>query len=630
MTRGLGRAMATGLLGGLAAIVWLALFYGLQPALRVDFDSSPPRLLSGVYPSEREPASGLTFAWTGEQVTLRLPGLDRRVPWQLQLRVRGARQLASENPSLTFTIDGLTLETIATTTDFQDVTVTIPVQSDRRGLTLGIRSSATFVPGPSDRRALGVVLDRLQLSPTGIVVPPRDAFAGTAGAAAAMGAAVAMLGVTAGSAIGAAILLAAGVARTVAIGFGPYTEFPMLASRIGLAIGTVLVLGALFVRIRMRTTFRNTARFAVIVSAAALLLKLLVLLHPDMPIGDALFHAHRFQQVLGGGWYFTSIAPGNYLFPYAPGLYVVASVFADLVPRGTPDMALLRIIATAVDAVAGALLYAAVVRSRADRLAAACAVALYQLIPLDFGVLAVGNLTNAFAQALSVIALVLMAGAPLQLRRWGLTLLFAAVLTAAFLSHTSTFAILAVACAAVAVLFWWRGEAPRRAEAAGIAVALLVAVVLAVVLYYAHFGETYRTQLSRIGAETAAAAPDAGGRGIATRLSAVPRYLWLYFGVPVLVLAAGGVAAWARRPSRSRLALAVGGWGLACFAFLVLGIVTPVDMRYYLAAIPAAAIVAGLGASAGWSAGGYVRAASLVLLAWAMLEGVSGWWAAIG
>ncbi|MEO7271175.1 MAG: hypothetical protein ABIX28_03070 [Vicinamibacterales bacterium] len=630
MTRGLGRAVATGLLGALAAIVWLALFYGLRPALTVDFDSSPPRLLSGVYPSERDPASGLTFAWTGEQVTLRLPGLDRRVPWQVRLRVRGARQVASENPSLTFSADGLTLETIATTTDFQDVTVTLPVQSDRRGLTLGIRSSATFVPGPSDRRALGVVLDRLQLSPTGIVVPPRDAFAGAAGAAAAIGAAVAMLGVTAGSAIGAAILLAAGIARTVAIGFGPYTGFPTVAGWIGVGIGAVLVLGALVVRIGMRTTFRNTARFAVVVSAAALLLKLLVLLHPDMPIGDALFHAHRFQQVLGGDLFFTSIAPGNYLFPYAPGLYVVASAFADLVPRGTDDMALLRVIATTVDAVAGALLYAAVVRSRGDRRAAACAVALYQLIPLDFGVLAVGNLTNAFAQSLSVIALVMLAAAPLQLRRWGSTLLFAAVVTAAFLSHTSTFAILSVACATVAVLFWWRGDSARRADAAGIAVALLVAVALAVVLYYAHFGETYRTQLSRIGAETAAAAPDAGGRGIATRLSSVPRYLWLYFGVPVLVLAAGGLKAWLRRPSHRRLSLAVGGWGLACLAFLVVGIVTPVDMRYYLAAIPAAAIVAGLGASEGWSAGGYLRAASGALLAWAMLEGVSGWWAAIG
>ena len=66
----------------------------------------------------------------------------------------------------------------------------------------------------------------------------------------------------------------------------------------------------------------------------------------------------------------------------------------------------------------------------------ACAVAIYHLIPLDFGVLAVGNLTNAFAQALSVAALVMMASVPLQLVRLAPTLLLTGILTAAFLSHT--------------------------------------------------------------------------------------------------------------------------------------------------------------------------------------------------
>ena len=55
MTRGVGRAVSTGLLGALAAVAWLALFYGQHPALVVDFDTAPPRLLTGVYPNEREP-----------------------------------------------------------------------------------------------------------------------------------------------------------------------------------------------------------------------------------------------------------------------------------------------------------------------------------------------------------------------------------------------------------------------------------------------------------------------------------------------------------------------------------------------------------------------------------------------
>ena len=571
MTRALGRAAASGLLGALAAIVWLALFYGLHPVLTVDLGGSPPRLVSGIYPGERDPVSGATFAWTGEQVTLRLAGLDRRVPWQARLRVRGARPVPIDNPSLTFSADGLTLQTIATTTDFQDVTVTVPVQPDRRGLTLAIRASATLVPVPRIRAPSGWRSSDCSSRQPASWCRRAAAFAGAAGSAAAIGAAVAVLGVTAGSAIGAAVLLAGGIGRTVAIGFGPYTDFPLVAARTGAAVGAVLVFGALFVRFRRASPFRNTARFAVIVSAAALLLELLVLLHPDMPVGDALFHAHRFQQVLDGDLYFTSVAPGNYLFPYPPGLYVVAAAFARLAPRGTLDMALLRVIAAVAGAAAGALLYPVVVRWRGDRLAGACAVALYQLSPLNFGALAVGNLTNAFAQALSVVALAMMAATPLRVARTGTMMLFTAVLTATFLSHASSFAILSIACAVVAILFRARGGAVLRADAAAIALALVVALTLAIGLYYAHFGDTYRSQLSRLGVETAAAAPDAGGRGIVTRLASVPRYLWSYFGVPVLVLTAGGVAAWWRRPAADRLALAVGGWWLACAAFLVTG-----------------------------------------------------------
>ena len=140
-------------------------------------------------------------------------------------------------------------------------------------------------------------------------------------------------------------------------------------------------------------------------TAAAFLLELLVLLHPDMPIGDALFHAHRFQDVLAGRYYFTSVAPGNYQFPYAPGLLVFAIPFAGLVRRGVADMTLLRTIVCSADALAGLLLYAMAVRVRGDWLAGALAVALYHLIPLGFGVVVVGNLTNAFAQSISVAAL---------------------------------------------------------------------------------------------------------------------------------------------------------------------------------------------------------------------------------
>jgi hypothetical protein len=596
----------------------------------VRFDTELPRLLTGVYPTEREPGTGRTFAWTGEQLTLRLPGLDRRVEWRLTLRVRGARLPPTPNPVLTFLADGVELGTTPTATDYEELSVVVPARPDRRGLTLGVRTSATFVPGPADPRPLGVMLDELRLSPSGVVVPPRTAFAGAAPAAAAMGAGIAALGVTAGSAILAALVVAGGISSIIARGFAPYTEFPALAARTGIAVAFALAALAMAVRLRMGAPLRNTARFVIAFSGCALLLELMVLLHPDMPIGDALFQAHRFQDVLAGKLYFTSVAPGNYLFPYAPGLYVVASVFSDMVPRGHDDMALLRIVTAAVSAASAALLYWVTVRASGDRLAAACAVAICHLIPLSFGVLAVGNLTNAFAQSVSVLALVMMGSGSLRRGNLALTLLFTGVLTLAFLSHTSTFAILSAACMCTAVLFWCRGAAPVRESGAVVAVSLGVAVLLAVVLYYAHFLETYRTELGRIGGETLAASPDAGGRGSLTRLLNVPRYLRIYFGIPALLLAAWGARALWRRGTGQPLPLAIGGWTLTCGGFLILGIVTPVDMRYYLASIPAIAVAGGFGASAGWYAGGAARAASAVLLTWALVEGVRAWWSTIG
>jgi len=470
------------------------------------------------------------------------------------------------------------------------------------------------------------MLDRVLLAPTGVVVPPADAIAGAAGGGAALGASIALLSVTPGSAIGAAVLLGAGQGGLLARGFAPYTGYAGVAARLGVAIGAAMVLAVALVQWRTRAPLRNTARFAVAFSAGALFLKLLALLHPDMPLGDALFQAHRFQQVLGGNFYFTSLAPGNYHFPYAPGLYVAALPFAGFVTRELGDVALLRIVVASADAIAAVLLYFIVVRGWSDRLAGAVAVALYHLIPLGYGVIVGGNLTNAFAQSLAVPALAIMTAPWMRAdRRWAPPLL-AVVLAAAFMSHTSTFAILSVSVLLIALLFRWRGGPALRSAALGVGLAGLAAIVLAVVIYYAHFWSTYQSEMARIGSETASAAPDAGGRGIVQRLAAVPSYLFPYLTYPILILGAwGGLYLW-RRGSRDRLTLSIAGWALGCFVFLVLGILTPVDMRYYLAAVPAVAMAAAAGASAAWSAGGGARLAAAVLLAWAVWIGVQHWW----
>jgi hypothetical protein len=624
--RRLGPAAAAALFGALAGVTWLAFFYVTSPGLQIDFAVDPPRLMTGVYPGERDQATGLTFAWTAGDVALRQPGLDRRVPWSVEIRVRGGRQAAAENPALTFFVDGARVLDTRSETEFTSVRFIIPQNAARpRGARITMQCSRTFVPGPQDPRPLGVMLDRVTLRPEGFALPPREALTAAALSAAALGFAIGLLGVTPGLAIGGAVLVAAGQGAVLARGFGPLTDLPEVAIRLALAIGIALVLIALLLERIQGVALRNTARFAIAFTAAAAFLKLLVLAHPGMPIGDALFHAHRFQEVLRGNYYFTSVAPGNYLFPYAPGLYVVARPFAGFVSRDVGDMFLLRSVVTVADAAVAASLYFVVVRAWGDRRAAAAATALHHLLPLDFAIISIGNLTNAFAQSLGVGALVVMSAGPLRLDRIATSLLLAVVLAAAFLSHTSTFAILGVSACAIALMFTLRGGPDLRRQAAAIVVATLVAAAVAVLLYYAHFMDTYRTELARIGAETATRAPDAGGRTITVRTLLLPYYLNTYLGAPALLLAAWGALSLWRRGARDRLALAVAGWAGTCIAFLLLGVLTPVDTRYYLASLPAVAIAAAVGASDGWERGGASRAGAAVLVSWVVYKGVANW-----
>ena len=66
----------------------------------------------------------MTFAWTGEQVTLRLPGLDRRVDWTLDAAACAARAAsAADNPALDVLRRRRARSTTRqTATDYEDIT----------------------------------------------------------------------------------------------------------------------------------------------------------------------------------------------------------------------------------------------------------------------------------------------------------------------------------------------------------------------------------------------------------------------------------------------------------------------------------------------------------------------------
>ena len=140
------------------------------------------------------------------------------------------------------------------------------------------------------------------------------------------------------------------------------------------------------------------------------------------------------------------------------------------------------------DAVAGLLLYPFAARAWNNRLAGAAAVAIYQLIPLDFAVLTTGNLTNAFAQAVAVAVLVLLASPAVRVERLAVAAGLMATLLAAFLSHTSTMAILLTAAALIGgLLVGARGRGAARGRGLPCSRRRRSPPASPLCIYYAHF-----------------------------------------------------------------------------------------------------------------------------------------------
>ena len=124
-------------------------------------------------------------------------------------------------------------------------------------------------------------------------------------------------------------------------------------------------------------------------------------------------------------------------------------------------------------------------------------------------------------------------------------------------------------------------------------------------------------------------------RTVGDRLKLVPYSTSIYVGVPVLLFSVLGVIELWRRPRPDVLGLTLAGWTASCLLFLLVGILTPVDMRYYLAAVPVLAITAGYGAAWAWNEAPPVhrnlwRVAAAVFLGGTISTGFHNWWNTLG
>ncbi len=615
-------------LSACAAALLFVHAYRTRAAWTLEMDAPLPALVRGLYPAERTP-DGLTFAWTEPAADISLEGLDRRVEWTMSLVVMVWRPPGAPHPELHLMVDGVERLAVPVSRDFERIDLVLPERPGRRGAVVGMRVVPPFAPGSGgDSRALGVAIDRISLAPSdGFVRPPPPTLAGLTVAASILGAAFALSGVPALVAAAGALPLAAAGAWLASLALTPYLDYARHTVWLALWIGIGLVLAARVVERARRRPLDRAERFVAIASAGALYLRLLVLLHPDMPVGDALFHAHRLEYVLEGRAFFTSVAPGSYTFPYPILLYVVAAPFAVLTGSSADHIVLLRSVVTVANVFAGVVVYQMVVRAWNDRLAGAVAMAACQLFPLEALTMAWGNLTNAFGQPLFVVTAALLASSRLRMNAWRRVWTLAAVMTAAFLSHPSTFGILAGLAAFTWIFFRLGGrtdESLRSAERA-VLVAATMAGGVALVLYYAHFLGTYRATFTRIGSELADTANRPGWNRLSAGLAALPARLVAYYGWPALGLAAYGAACLRDVARHDRLRLVLAAWVASCLVFFVVGLVTPVELRYHLAALPVVAILAGLAWSRIWRVHPRWRSVLILLAGWMVWIGVTAW-----
>jgi hypothetical protein len=195
--------------------------------------------------------------------------------------------------------------------------------------------------------------------------------------------------------------------------------------------------------------------------------------------------------------------------------------------------------------------------------------------------------------------------------------------------------------AAMAGLFWWRGGPALRMPARSVLIAAVSAAVLAVGLYYAHFGDAYRS-LAHVRSEAAAseavrAAPPAAApvhvRAIQA-LGITARDL----GWPILGLAAFGLVRLRAARRADRLTLTLAALAAAYVLFAAFGVVVPVRARYEryaaefigrvdLATYPAAVIAAAAGAASLLRNGATARLAGLVLIGLALAAANRAWYA---
>lgn len=579
---------------------------------------------SGFYPPEFETGSQRHFAWTRGDAVIRVPRLDRRSSSTISFVAHAGRPTLPL-PELVVTVDGSERERMLLKNERVRVRVPIPA-APHDSVVIGLHLTNTFVPGPDDRRELGMVVEQIAIEagPEGRMPVPARTRRSVALAGFLYGLAVVLCGAGFLPALGLALLAAAGHAALLLLDAAFLGTLSERLLRIALGVTAAAGLWAVASRVRRIDTAIGTAAALVL---TAIGLKLAVFGHPMAQVGDAIFHVHRAEWVHAGRYFFTSITPRPFFeFPYPIGLYVTSLPIWDHFQSTMDRVVMLRGLAVVADAAVALPLFALIRRYWADRTAAYIAAAMYPLLRVSLYGLCTANLSNVFGQGIFGLGMAAIIWFVPSSRVFAGAALGTALLAYGFLSHFSTAAIGGPLVLLVAAAMLGASEQVHRRAAIWILAAVVVASGLSYAVYYSHFHDVYATTLERVAAREGEAERRSMVRPPLNKARDYVARTREGFSDPLLLAAGVGAVLLAVRRARDPLTLAMAGWAVTTALFAVLGILTPVEMRTNLAAQPLVAALGGLGlaATARW-ARPFGAIAAAVWLAFILWLGVDGW-----
>jgi hypothetical protein len=516
-----GRALAAGLrdpffLGLiLLSLLLVTLAYQVDSSFSLDIGTRPEEaFLEGFHDAEK--ADALTFRWTTGESAIHIPGWGM-APQRLDLTLAAPRPPGESQAHLRLEAGGRTLAETSVGPAMQRYSFFLPKDVLAQGDVDLVLYSDVFTP-TGDARVLGVAVDRLELRPAGAYTdtPPMPFL--LVGLSVALTALLARrLGWSRWGALGAGGLLALAMAAALA-----WSRPLLVVGLNGFPLGIVVAwLAVILFQGAVRGLFRRAgaslgpsaerALWSVVV--VFLVVRLAGVLHPALETWDLCFHWHNLQAFADQGRVLFTIISREWRSQatlYLPSLYILqAPLWGLFGGRLVP----FEIVGVLLDT-SSALLVAYIARRLLGRdESAPLAAFLYLTMPQSSIIFAWGIVSNILGQWLLLLVVAYIFSPAGRLSRWREWLSAVGLLVPALLAHPGAVLLIGVLLAGLLLLAWLSPVPPTfsRKVAWRWIGAVLVAVLVAVLLYYSHFAGTMWSSIQAMREGANPEQPSAGG-----------------------------------------------------------------------------------------------------------------------